>query len=77
MQLRSSIRTLNAHEDILPKLYGLTHYTTLENEEILEAQFMNTPGMRHTDIVPCKLCSVKICMNDLILNIWKSGGIYT
>ena len=52
MQLRSGIRTLNAHEDILPKLYGLAHYTILENEEILEAQFMNTPGMRHTDIVP-------------------------
>ena len=49
MQLRSGIRTLNAHEDILPKLYDLTHYTILENEEILEAQFMNTPGMRHTD----------------------------
>jgi len=54
MQLRSSIRTLN--EDIFPKLYGLN--TILENEEILEAQFMNTPGMRHTDIVPSHLENV-------------------
>jgi hypothetical protein len=58
MQLRSSIRMLNAHEDILPGLYGLTHYTILENEEILVAQFMNTPGMRHTDIVPSHLENV-------------------
>ena len=37
MQLRSSIRTLNAYEDIFSKIYGLTHYTILENEQILEA----------------------------------------
>jgi len=58
MQLRSSIRTLNVHEDILPKLCGLAHYTILEKEEILETQFTNTPGMRHTDIVPSHLENV-------------------
>ena len=58
MRLRSSIRTLNAHEDTLPKLYSLTHYTILEKEEILEIQFTNNPGMRHTDIVPSHLENV-------------------
>ena len=57
MQLCSSIRTLNAHKDILLKLYSLTHYTILE-KEVLEFQFTNTPGMRYTDIVPSHLKNV-------------------